>query len=280
MPSFRAADGTELTFRVTGAGAPLICLPGGPMSDPDYLGDFGGLSQDVQLVLPELRGTGRSAATADPASYRCDRLSADVSALADHLGLETIRLLGHSAGANIAVQYAAGQPDRVSKLVLITPSTRAVGLYPVSEDRREMIGLRRGEPWFAEAAAAFERIQAGGGTGSDWEAITPFSYGRWDEAARAHHATDLERRHPEAAAAHTADGAFDPPATRTALARFVSPVLLLAGESDIAGPPRVLAGFAAMFPAARFVVQPAAGHFPWIDDPDAFCATVTSFLAE
>ncbi len=118
-----------------------------------------------------------------------------------------------------------------------------------------------------------------GGTEADWEAITPFVYGRWDAAAQAHHAAENRSRHPEAVAANVAEGAFDPAATRAALARFGSPVLLLAGEVDIADPPHVMAKFAAIFPAARFVIQPGAGHYPWLDDPAAFRATVTSFLA-
>jgi len=41
----------------------------------------------------------------------------------------------------------------------------------------------------------------------------------------------------------------------------------------------VLAEFATTFPSARFVVQPGAGHVPWLDDAAVFRATVTSFLA-
>ena len=279
MPTFLAADGTELAYQVTGAGEPLICLPGGPLSDAAYLGDLGGLAQDVPLAILELRGTGRSGRAADPASYRCDRLSADVRALADHLGLDTVRLLGHSAGANIAVQYAAAYPARVGKLLLVNPSTRAAGIEADSDDRREVVRRRRGEPWFTDAEAAFERIQADGGTEADWEAVTPFMYGRWDAAAQAHHEVEVASRHPEAVAANVAEGAFDPPATRAALARFGAPVLLLAGEVDLADPPHIMAQYAAIFPAARFVIQPGAGHFPWLDDPAAFRATITSFLA-
>jgi hypothetical protein len=45
-PAFRAFDGTELAYHVRGDGdgAPLICLPGGPMRASAYLGDLGGLS--------------------------------------------------------------------------------------------------------------------------------------------------------------------------------------------------------------------------------------------
>lgn len=129
-----------------------------------YLGNLGGLSALRRLVMLDLRGTGQLAVPADPASYRCDRLVDDVCALQDHLGLDRIDLLGHSAGANLAVQYAARCQRRVSKLVLLAPSTRAVGLEASSEMRREIVKLRRAGLWFAGAAAAFERIQAGAGS--------------------------------------------------------------------------------------------------------------------
>jgi pimeloyl-ACP methyl ester carboxylesterase len=33
-----------------------------------------------------------------------------------------------------------------------------------------------------------------------------------------------------------------------------------------------------MFHAASVVVQPAAGHFPWVDDSESFAAAVGFFL--
>jgi proline iminopeptidase len=278
MPTFCAADGTELAYHVHGEGAPLVCLPGGPMRESGYLGDLGGLSAHRQLIMLDLRGTGKSAIPVDPASYRCDRLVADVFALQDHLGLDSLDLLGHSAGANIAVQYAARHPRRVNKLALITPSGRALDLEPNSQMRREIVQLRQDEPWFAGAAAAFERINAGAGTEEDWRAIAPFGYGRWDTAAQAHWAAEVDQTNENAADAFAAEGAFDPVPTRAALAAFGSPVLVLAGGLDLVRPPRVLAELAALFPAGQLVAQPGAGHYPWLDDADRFISAVTSFL--
>jgi proline iminopeptidase len=275
MPSFHAADGTELAYHVRGEGAPLVCLPGGPGLASAYLGDLGGLSAHRQLIMLDVRGTGESATPADPASYRCDHLVDDVAALQDHLGLDRIDLLGHSAGANVAVQYAVRHARRVSRLVLITPSARAVGLEVDGDLRREMMSLRRDEPWFAKAAAAFER---GAETDDDWMAIAPFFYGRWDAAAQAHCAAAETQTSEEAALGFAADGAFDPAATRAAAAAFGSPVLALAGGVDPQWPPLVVKELAALFPAAQFVVQPGAGHYPWLDDPEWFVAAVTAFL--
>jgi pimeloyl-ACP methyl ester carboxylesterase len=54
-------------------------------------------------------------------------------------------------------------------------------------------------------------------------------------------------------------------------------VLVLAGALDLQRPPRTAAEFAALFPAAQLVVQPGAGHYPWLDDADRFVAAVTAF---
>jgi pimeloyl-ACP methyl ester carboxylesterase len=278
VPGFRAADGTQLAYRVAGEGVPLICVPGGPMRASSYLGDLGGLSAHRRLVLPDLRGTGASATPSDPASYRCDRLVDDVVALLDHLGLARADVLAHSAGASIAVQLAARQPERVSRLALITPGGQAVGLDRSREVQREVLALRREEPWYPGAAAAFSRVVDGTADDADWETMAPLYYGHWDAAAQAHDAANEEEVNERAAAVFGSPGAFDPPATRAALATLAAPVLVYAGEVDLAWPSRIVAEYVPLFPAGRFVEQPGAGHFPWLDDAAWFRSAVTEFL--
>jgi len=72
----------------------------------------------------------------------------------------------------------ARYPKNVSKLALITPGTRAVGITVTGRTRRDTAQLRRSEPWFPAAFAALEAITAKEGTDDDWEAIAPFLYGR------------------------------------------------------------------------------------------------------
>jgi proline iminopeptidase len=279
MPTFTAYDGTALAHHISGDGSPVICLPGGPMQDSGYLGDLGGLAAHVRTVRLDLRGTGGSAAPADVSSFRCDRQVDDVEALREHLGLDRIDLLAHSAGANLALLYACRHPRRVGRLALIAPSVMATGVPVPGEVRQETARLRRDEPWFPAAFAALEEIVAGRATAAAWEAVAPFRYGRWDEAARAHHAVEDAQRNAEAAAAYGAEGAFDPEATRAALGRLASPVLVLAGEVDLNSPPPAMAELAGLFPKAELVVQRDAGHFPWMDDPERFVAATAAFLA-
>lgn len=278
MSAFTAFDGTKLAFHVLGEGEPVVCLPGGPMQDAAYLGDLGGLSEHFKLIMLDPRGTGESAIPASLPSYRCDRQVDDVEALREHLGLDRLNLLAHSAGANLAVLYAARYPERVAKLILVTPSTHALGLTVTAADRRDAVQTRSGEPWFGPALEAFERVNSGQAANSDWDALAPFTYARWDASTQAHHARGETRRNDRAAILFGAKGAFDPEATRAALAAFDSPVLVLAGEYDVNSPPRVVAALADAFPDSTLVLQTGVAHSPWLDDPAAFTKAVAEFL--
>ncbi|WP_405719514.1 alpha/beta hydrolase [Streptomyces sp. NBC_01537] len=275
MPTFTSYDGTELAYHLRGEGSPLIVLPGGPMRASAYLGDLGGLSAHRQLVLLDLRGTGDSGIPEDPATYRCDRLVPDVEALRAHLGLDRVDVLGHSAAGDLATLYAAAYPERVGALILVTPRARAAGIDFTEQHRRETAALRADEPWFPEVYAALERIWAGKGTEADWDAVVPFYYGRWDAVARAHAAEDAAQSNEEAQALYPDPAAFDPPTTRAALAALDAPVLIIAGELDSGPTPAVAAEFAAVFPKGEVVVQPGAGHFPWLDDANWFVRAIT-----
>lgn len=279
MPAFPAPDGTTLAYQVLGGGTPLICLPGGPMQAATYLGDLGGLHERLQLILLDLRGTGRSDVPGDPSCYRCDRLVDDVEALRRHCELDRMNLLAHSAGANLAVLYAARYPEHVDKLVLVTPSAIALGIHVTVDDRRDVVRLRQGEPWFDRTSAAFERINAGHPLAGDVAALAPLKYGRWDAQAQEHEAAADEQRNREAAAEFAAEGAFDPEGTRTTLSTLAAPALLIAGELDANSPPNVVARLGASLPRATVVVMPAAGHFPWLDDGRAFTEAIASFVA-
>jgi pimeloyl-ACP methyl ester carboxylesterase len=280
MPTFIAPDGTELAYHVLGEGEPLLCLPGGPMRASAYLGDLGGLSRHRRLIVLDLRGTGDSGIPADPATYRCDRQAGDVEALRAHLGLDRIDLFAHSAAGDLALLYAARHPGRIRSLTLITARARALGIDFTEEHRREAADLRKAEPWFEAAHEAYERIWAGSASDADWDAIAPFSYGRWDEAAQAHADAEVAQTNEEAADRYAAPDAFEPAEARAAVAAWDARVLLLAGALDSGPLPSVAAAIAELFPRAELTVQPDAGHFPWLDDPRRFTETVEAFLSQ
>ncbi|GIG90229.1 hydrolase [Plantactinospora endophytica] len=263
----------------------MVCLPGGPARAASYLGDLGGLSRERTLLKLDHRGSGESATPEDQASYRCERLVDDVEAFRVHLGLDRMDLLAHSAGGNLAELYAARYPHRLSRLVLVTPGLRAVGVQTAGF--AEAIAARSTEWWYPEAKAAMDAWQEAASRGAGPDEVNPlrvgaapFAYGRWDERARLHAEADQWER-PETASAGFYDGfAPDTSAVRAALAGLDAPVLVLAGGLDPAPTPQAARALAALFRNAETVVQDGASHFPWLDDPARFVKTVLTFLGE
>ncbi|WP_406050755.1 alpha/beta fold hydrolase [Kribbella sp. NBC_00889] len=275
MTTFVAPDGVQLAYRLVGAGEPVVCVPGG-MLPSTYLGDLGGLSAYRQLVMVDLRGTGESGGPGEPENWRCDRQVPDLEALREHLGLERMTLLGHSAGASLVTRYAAEYPERIEKLVFATPGTRSVGIDMTADRRRLVLESRKDEPWYAEVSAAFEALQTS--EAADWAALNPMSYARWDAETQAHQAFEDSLANFDALRQFNSPDAFDPPATRAALEKVEAPALVLAGALDWGTDTVAAEAFAGVFPQAQFVVLPGVAHHPWLDDAEGFVSTVVRFL--
>jgi proline iminopeptidase len=268
VPSFTTYDGSELEVTVLGAPAePVVVLPGGPLQQSRYLGNLGGLDARHELVVLELP------------HRRVDQIVPDVEALREHLDRETIDVVAHSAGANLAALYAAAYPDRIRKLALITPSHRAVGGPPTPAEQAAIYAQRAHQPWYSDARAAMDACDAGTQTPEQRQQAYALVYGRWDARAQAHAAAEADEATPGAHGICYADGALDPDATRAALAKVTADVLVLIGGADPVAPERLCVDLATLFPSVDVVVQPGGGHFPWLDDPAWFVDVVSGFLA-
>jgi pimeloyl-ACP methyl ester carboxylesterase len=267
-----------MSYRVVGDGAPVVCLPGGPGRAVGYLDDLGGLGGSRRLVLLDPRGVGGSADPADSATLRVNRLVDDVESMRAHLGLERMDLLAHSAGSVLATLYAAAYPERLSRLVLVTPGLAAVGVFGSAEGMAAALERSVAEPWYPGALAAMEAIMGGELSLDAFRASRPLFYGRWDDAAKAHANVGVAERHAAARNGYFAEVVLDVPGIREALTALTAPVLLYGGELDPLVTPAMLEQAAPLFNGAKVAVQPAAAHFPWVDDPAAFAAAVGSFL--
>lgn len=281
MSSFPSYDGTVLSYTVVGQGPLLACLPGGPGRAVAYLEDLAGLSTVRSLVLLDPRATGHSEVPADPSTLRFDRQARDLEALREHLGLAALDVLAHSAGTLVVQAWASQCPDRVGRLVLVTPSGRLQGSE--REDVPMIRELFSDQPWYAEALEAAQALpDAPPSQRSGLERATrPFMYGRWDDRTQAHAAT-ADSQSSKRALLGFGQGLedLDVDALVEGLREVTAPVLVVGGERDaLTGLESVLA-VAGAFPTARHAVVPGAGHFPWVDEPAAFRAVVDPFLAQ
>ncbi|WP_131785784.1 alpha/beta fold hydrolase [Protofrankia symbiont of Coriaria ruscifolia] len=279
MPTLTSYDGTPISYRLLGSGPPLLVVPGGPRAS-EYLGDLGGLAADVTLIRFDARGTGDSGLPADEASYAYPRLADDVEAVRRQLGLDRVAVLGHSAGAAVAQAYASTYPDRVERLILVTPGPQYVGAD--GADLPAILAARSAEPWYPEVTAAFGELFA---LGPDADPATvlgmlarvaPAGYGAWGPAQRDHAAKAPSQFGLAAWAGF--DRTDEGPAILARLATVTSPVLVVTGALDAMAGVAVGDVVAGVFPDARHVTLAGAGHYPWVDEPAAFAATVRSFL--
>jgi pimeloyl-ACP methyl ester carboxylesterase len=279
MPTYHGADGAPLHYDVLGAdsGSPLIVLAGGAGRHPAYLGDLAGLSEHHQLVVPHLRGVGRSSAADIARMGSRWRQADDMDRLRRSLNLDRCTLVAHSAGTRLAIAYAARFPDRLAGLVLMNPP--ASYLVDVPSDSSTVIAARIVEPAFARAVSAFTAGPDPGGddTFNDWQqAIAPMCYARWDDAEQAHARCG---RYSLAANRAFLAGA-EPADLLDRLHAVLAPTLVVAGAQDAIAGVEPAVAVADLFVAGRAVVIEGCAHTPWVDQAALFRAAVIPFLAQ
>jgi pimeloyl-ACP methyl ester carboxylesterase len=110
----RASNG--IFYRVVGAGEPLLLLHGimvsGDMFDPLVAL----LSDRFRVLIPDLRGHGRSGAL--PGPYDVATLAADLDTVRSEAGFKRCAVMGYSHGGAVAQRVARDRPDGVTKLYL------------------------------------------------------------------------------------------------------------------------------------------------------------------
>lgn len=248
-----------MTYRVLGAGAePALVVAGGPLLDPEYLGDLGGLTSERALAVPHLPRLPLSEIVPVLESVRED------------LALESVDVVAHSAGASAALLYLAQWPDRVRRLVLITPAVRAVGIGPDEQGVEAVLAARRREPGLPEAITAWKQDPG------SLKAQRVF-FGAWGEAqCRLAQASIVERA--DRLAIYYADPRPEPAVLRQGAATFNRPVTIVRGEVDLHPTRRQAEDLAALFPQVDVVAVAGGGHYPWLDSPAEFVGAVQDAL--
>ncbi|MFF2496594.1 alpha/beta fold hydrolase [Agromyces sp. NPDC058064] len=273
MLTFEARDGRPIAYHLIGSSngdASAIVVPGGPCRGAEYLEDLAGAADAAGRALAVLHPRGTPTTGGLSRGWWTD--ADDLVDLADHLGLPAVDVVAHSAGTRLALAAWARTPERVGSLALITPA--AAWFTDAPRDSLE-IGRRRNDPLVDRALdsltgpdprdqAEFERAR---------EIEGPAGYARW---------TDRERRHAAVGGWSLAalDAYFtDIPgdAVERIIAAPARPALVIAGDGDILVGVRTVEAYAEAIGAELQWLE-GCGHYPWVEQPEAFRSALAGWL--
>ena len=276
------SDGRRLVYHRRGRGPLVVCHPGGPGLSPAYFADLAGLGEDYELLLLEPRGTCDSERPADPGAYGIDDYVADLEELRAQLGLERMRLLGHSHGGFVAIAYAAAFPGRVERLVLANTAARLSG-EEIDTAMQAALARHAGEPWYADALKAMED-ETDGHYQSDEELRDhlrrelPLYMGTYDDGKGAYLESIAEDL-PNGDAIRAWNLSMPQFDLRPRLASIECPTLVLSAEYDFVTPVAAGRDLSAGIAGAAFHVIDRCGHFSFVEAAPEFRQVVGGFLA-
>jgi pimeloyl-ACP methyl ester carboxylesterase len=233
-----------LAYERLGRGAPLVLIHGFPLDHSIWDEITPLLSSTFDLILPDLRGFGESVSSAPAWTMR--DLADDIAALLDHLGLESVFLVGHSMGGYVTLAFAGAYPQRVRGLALVSsqaaadPSERKAGRYAQARQIEED-GIGETVAGMTTKLTADVRVQK-------------FVH-------------DLMRKQKPAGYVGSLKAMAERADTMSALEKNSFPVLLIHGEADGLIPLERAREIQARVPRARMVELSGVGHMPMMESP-------------
>jgi pimeloyl-ACP methyl ester carboxylesterase len=234
----------QMYYVAHGQGEPLVLLHGYTGSSGDWELFLPDLAHEYRLIIPDLRGHGRSTNPSTTFTFR--QAALDVFALLDHLGIDQFKAIGMSGGGNTLLHMATQQPGRVASMVLVS----AASYYP--EQSRTIMRTSRADKL----------------TDDEWR-IHRQRHQHGDEQIRALF------RHGESFADEYHDMNFIPPYLATITAR----TLIVSGDRDPLVPVQIAVEMFNAIPHSYLSIVPNGGHLPvFYDLREPFIKTVLPFL--
>jgi len=208
-----------------------------------------------RAIRCDLQGFGETPAPAAPYDD-----AGDLDALLDALGVEQVALVAASGGGQVALEFAARRPGRVTALALLAT---ALAGHPASPARRA----------FAERE---DQLLAAG----ELEAAAELNVRTWvgpaaDEQTRAR-VRDMQRHNFEVQLAAAQE--FPELDTSFDLADITADTLLVSGDHDLIDFREIAVELAGRLPRARHVPLPWAGHLPSLESPERLNPLLLDFL--
>ncbi|MDO4920132.1 alpha/beta fold hydrolase [Kocuria sp.] len=253
--------GTELSFTDEGQGPPVLLVHGHAYDRSLWDAQVRTLvAGGWRALAPDLRGFGDSEVT--EGIVYTEEFAADLAALLDALGLETVVLLGFSMGGQIAMQLLASHPERVRALVVSDT-------VPHAEDaagrrRRHVTADRMVRDGMAAYASSVLPVM-----------IREQNVERLPEVARA--VAEMIRSAPLTGATAAMRGRAERADFTETLRGWDGPALVVVGSDDAfdGGAARTMAE---LLPRGELAVVPESGHTPNLENPAAYDAALLGFL--
>jgi pimeloyl-ACP methyl ester carboxylesterase len=241
----RSLNDTELYFEVHGTGEPVVLLHGFTGTSRDWAGVAAQWRDKFQLIVPDLRGHGRSGTLLSPFRHR--DAAGDMLALLDHLNVRACRGLGVSGGGNVLLHMATMQPERIQAMVLVSAT-----------------------PYFPAQARAIMRQYAGSLSADERTALR-----------KRHPGGDLQIEALAASVTAFAESHDDMNLTPPLLATIQARTLIVQGDRDPLYPVELSVEMYRAIPRSELWVVPHSGHGPVLGEkwPD-FLETARRFLGE
>lgn len=276
---FVQSGDASLFYRTLGSGPALLVLHGGPGLEHSYLlPGLEPLARDHRLIFYDQRGSGRSDAPLDSSSISLENFLADLDRVSRQVAGGEATILGHSWGGLLAVLYASRYPERVRSLVLMSP------IEPGQRYREETTRRQRAGRSSRDSAAIAELVDSKAFRSRNPEAVNQL----YRLSFRSTFAdTGLASRLPVDFTARTARAAGTVPELLLGplgdydfwdrLERIQAPALVVHGSEDPI-PSAMAREMSRRMPDARFELISAAGHFPFVEAPEALFSPVRRFL--
>lgn len=272
---FATVNGAKIKLEVLGdeLAPAIIVLHGAPGlgSRSEPVRSFGPFSDEYRVVTFDARGSGESA---DDGPFTHAQWVADIDAIRELLGLETVIMAGGSYGGFLAMEYTLAHSERVSALVL-RDTTANTDFDHLAVDRARTTDRVVIDPW------AIDRI--GTGNFADnveferyWRAILPLYDHKYDP--------DAVERKAQATPYHFATHNFAfgknmPNYDLTGrLHEIKCPVLVTVGRHDWRTPVAASEVIAQGIANSELVIFEHSGHSPQLEEPELFQSVVRDFL--
>jgi 2-hydroxy-6-oxonona-2,4-dienedioate hydrolase len=264
-----------LEFAVAGDGPPLMMIHGtGGGFDQGLLFAAGLRRRGFRVIAPSRFGYLGSAFPDDASpAHQADALVD----LLDHLGIESLPVIGGSAGALTAAEFAVRHSARCSHLGLLVPAANLTNRDPVvfTALQRVAVGAVLGSDfWFWALSRLAPRQML-----RTLLATDPALLDQISDQERHRAWAILDQIFPISRKVNglKSDGFWAATPTPTAHARIAVPTLILSCEDDLFGTATTARLLAERIPGAELVVFPTGGHI-WLGHDDEVSDRIEQFL--